>query len=34
MHAKHWLENKVKRSLGRPRHRLEDKIRMDLTEKG
>jgi hypothetical protein len=31
---KFWLENLKGRAIGRPRHRWEDNIRMDLREIG
>jgi hypothetical protein len=34
MHATFWLENLIRRELGRVRRRWEDNIRMDLIETG
>jgi hypothetical protein len=34
MHKRFLLENLKRRLLGRPRHRWEDDIRMDLREMG
>jgi hypothetical protein len=34
MHTKFWWKTRRKRSLGKPRHRWKDNIRMDLREIG
>jgi len=34
MHTKFWSENLKEKTLGRPRRRREDNIRMDLRETG